>query len=181
MTETLHLRGTLKGHNGWVTAIATSPDSPDTIISSSRDKSIIVWHLTRDEESFGVPRRRLQGHNHFVQDVCFSSDGNFCLSASWDKTIRLWDLNKGTTTVQFVGHKSDVMSVSFSPDNRQIVSASRDKSIKLWNILGECKFDLVEDKHSEWVSCVRFSPNVASPLIVSSGWDKLVKVSTWGR
>merc|ERR1711971_1406583 len=30
--------------------------------------------------------------------------------------------------------------------------------------------------HTEWVSCVRFSPSAANPLIVSCGWDKLVKV-----
>lgn len=33
-----------------------------------------------------------------------------------------------------------------------------------------------EDSHSEWVSCVAFSPNTANPIIVSCGWDKLVKV-----
>eukprot|EP00842_Homolaphlyctis_polyrhiza_P001191 jgi/Hompol1/2072/HPOL_002813-RA len=176
MSETLALRGTLKGHSNWVTAIATSPESPDTILSSSRDKTIIVWHLTRDESNYGVPRRALTGHNHFVQDVVISTDGQFALSASWDKTLRLWDLNTGKTTRQFVGHTNDVLSVSFSPDNRQIVSGSRDKTIKIWNTLGECKHTMTEDNHSEWVSCVRFSPNAGNPLIISSGWDKLVKV-----
>ena len=47
MTETLQLRGTLRGHNGWVTQITTNPKSPDMILSSSRDKSLIVWKLTR--------------------------------------------------------------------------------------------------------------------------------------
>jgi len=92
------------------------------------------------------------------------------------KTLRLWDLNTGTTTRRFVGHQGDVLSVSFSHDNRQIVSGSRDKTIKLWNTLGECKFTFTEDGHTEWVSCVRFSPNVSNPVIVSGGWDKLVKV-----
>merc|ERR1712146_579777 len=32
-----------------------------------------------------------------------------------------------------------------------------------------------EQGHTEWVSCVRFSPNTASPPIVSAGWDKLLK------
>ena len=35
---------------------------------------------------------------------------------------------------------------------------------------------LKEDAHSDWVSCVRFSPNVANPIIVSCGWDRTVKV-----
>ena len=132
--------------------------------------------LARSQASFGYPKRILHGHNGFVSDVVVSSDGQFALSASWDKTLRLWDLNTGLTTRRFVGHTSDVLSVSFSADNRQIVSGSRDRTIKLWNTLGECKFNITEDGHSEWVSCVRFSPNPMNPVIVSAGWDKVVKV-----
>jgi guanine nucleotide-binding protein subunit beta-2-like 1 protein len=84
------------------------------------------------------------------------------------------------------------VSCCFQADNRQIVSGSRDRTIKLWNTLGECKYT-IEDQarvilvhggdvivrvqgHTEWVSCVRFSPNTKTPIIVSSGWDKVVKV-----
>ena len=111
-----------------------------------------------------------------MQDVVISSDGQYALSASWDKTLRLWDLNTGKTTRRFIGHTNDVLSVSFSADNRQIVSGSRDKTIKLWNTLGDCKFTITEEGHGEWVSCVRFSPNPSNPVIVSAGWDRLVKV-----
>ena len=105
-----------------------------------------------------------------------SSDGAYALSSSWDKTLRLWELATGKTTRTFVGHTNDVLSVSFSADNRQIVSGSRDRTIKLWNTLGDCKFTITEKGHTEWVSCVRFSPNPQNPVIVSCGWDKLVKV-----
>lgn len=108
-----------------------------------------------------------------------SSDGAYALSASWDKTLRLWELSTGQTTRRFVGHTGDVLSVSFSADNRQIVSGSRDRSIKLWNTLGDCKFTITDKGHTEWVSCVRFSPNPQNPVIVSAGWDKLVKVCTF--
>ncbi|ORZ03759.1 guanine nucleotide-binding protein subunit beta-2-like 1 [Syncephalastrum racemosum] len=164
-------RGALK-----VTSIVTSPEAPDMLVSASRDKSIIVWHLTRDEIDYGVPRKSLLGHNHFVQDLAISSDGQYVLSASWDQSLRLWDISTGQSTRRFMGHTSDVLSVSFSPDNRQIVSGSRDKSLKLWNTLGECKFSITEKGHEDWVSCVRFSPNPAAPAIVSCGWDKAVKV-----
>jgi len=149
---------------------------PDMLLSASRDKSLILWNLTRDDEKFGVAKRRLKGHSHYVQDVAISSDGQFALSGSWDGTLRLWDLNSGTTTRSFTDHSKDVLSVAFSADNRQIVSGSRDKSIKLWNTLGQCKFTITDEGHKEWVSCVRFSPNLSAPLIVSAGWDKMVKV-----
>lgn len=114
------------------------------------DKTIIVWRLTREEGNYGYMKKILKGHSHFVSDVVISSDGQFALSSSWDHTLRLWDLKTGRTTRRFVGHTSDVLSVSFSADNRQIVSGSRDKTIKLWNTLGECKFDIKEEGHSEW-------------------------------
>lgn len=183
----------------------------------SSDKSVMVWSLTRGDIEFGVAKKALRGHSHFVQDVVLSSDGNFCLSASWgehprhrsrpmcpcaksknsthsfylfgrrrtmlrndsqhltDRSLRLWDLKNGKTIRRFVGHDKDVLSVAFSADNRQIVSGSRDKSIKIWNILGECKYTIKENGHNDWVSCVRVSPNPQNPVIVSAGWDKVIK------
>jgi guanine nucleotide-binding protein subunit beta-2-like 1 protein len=176
--ETLVQKGELKGHSGWVTAIATTMEASDMILTASRDKSVIVWKIVREEGKFGQARKRLRGHSHYVQDVAISSDGQFALSGSWDGNLRLWDLNSGLTTRRFVGHTKDVLSVAFSADNRQIVSGSRDKTIKLWNTLGVCKFTITDDGHREWVSCVRFSPNPSQPLIVSAGWDKLIKVWT---
>jgi len=176
--EQLTPKGELKAHNGWVTAIATTQEAPDLLLTASRDRSIVVWKLTKDESNFGVAKRRLKGHSHYVQDVAISSDGQFALSGSWDGNLRLWDLSTGQTTRRFVGHSKDVLSVAFSADNRQIVSGSRDKTIKLWNTLGQCKYTITDDGHKEWVSCVRFSPNQQAALIVSAGWDKIVKVWT---
>ena len=136
------LKGTLKGHGGWVTQIATTPRYPEMIVSASRDKSIIMWKMENEDghSVTGKPQKALKGHGHFVTDVVMSSDGQFALSGSWDKTLRLWDLNAGTTTRRFVAHTKDVLSVAFSADNRQIVSGSRDKTIKLWNTLAQCKY-----------------------------------------
>lgn len=54
-----------------------------------------MWNLLRDETNYGIAKRALTGHNHFVSDVVISSDGQFALSGSWDATLRLWDLNTG--------------------------------------------------------------------------------------
>ncbi|KAK3406071.1 guanine nucleotide-binding protein subunit beta-like protein [Eucalyptus grandis] len=177
MAEGLILKGTMRAHTDMVTAIAIPIDNSDMVVTSSRDKSIILWHLTKEEKVYGVPRRRLTGHSHFVQDVVLSSDGQFALSGSWDGELRLWDLATGVSARRFVGHTKDVLSVAFSIDNRQIVSASRDRTIKLWNTLGECKYTIQEgEAHTDWVSCVRFSPNTLQPTIVSASWDRTIKV-----
>ncbi|KAL9704654.1 hypothetical protein quinque_008172 [Culex quinquefasciatus] len=72
MIETLQLRGHL---SGWVTQTATNPKYPDLILSSLRDMTLIVWKLTRDEASYGIPQKPLYGHSHFINDVVLSSDG----------------------------------------------------------------------------------------------------------
>jgi len=192
MVDTLAARGTLRGHQNWVTSIATTYDQSNLVVSASRDRTLMIWELTPtdryettdNEEQLvgsdpGYARRRLYGHGNGVSSVVLSSDGQFALSGSWDKMLRLWDLNTGATVRLFRGHEKDVFSVAFSSDNRQIVSGGRDRAIKLWNTLAECKFTMAEgETHTDWVSSVVFSPSAKMALIVSSGWDKLVKVWT---
>ena len=178
MAEQLSLRGTLEGHTSWVTSIACPMEDNNMLLSASRDKTVMVWDIIGGpmEEDYAKARRSLRGHSHFVSSVVISSDGQFALSGSWDGTLRLWEIATGKTTRRFVGHEKDVLSVAFSSDNRQIFSGSRDKTMKLWNTLGECKYTVVKQGHTEWVSCVRFSPSQQTPVIVSCGWDKKVKV-----
>lgn len=103
---------------------------------------------------------------------------------SWDRTLRLWDLNKHKTTRNFVGHTKEVYTCAFSPDNRQIISAGADKGIKLWNTLAQCKFTSEANNHTDWVSTIRYSPLTksnnkipVSPYFVSVGWDGRMRSS----
>jgi len=188
MAEEIQLQGTLTGHLGWITCLATAIDNPDLLLSGSRDKSIVVWNLERTtvaedrlhaatNKIDGKMKRRLVGHNHFISDIDLSGDRQYALSSSWDGTLRLWNLKTGETRRKFSGHKKDVLSVAFSHDNRQIVSGSRDKAVKVWNTVGVCKETLDgQIAHNDWVTCVRFSPNADDPVIVSAGRDKVIKV-----
>uniref|UniRef100_A0A671LR68 Small ribosomal subunit protein RACK1 n=1 Tax=Sinocyclocheilus anshuiensis TaxID=1608454 RepID=A0A671LR68_9TELE len=171
MTEQMTVRGTLKGHSGWVTQIATTPQFPDMILSASRDKTVIMWKLTRDETNYGIPQRALKGHSHFVSDVVISSDGQFALSGSWDSTLRLWDLTTSIGLEVMMKLKCHLCHC----DDKEAVSEFKTLRTSKNVVVGTTtrRFD---DSHSEWVSCVRFSPNSNNPIIVSCGWDKMVKV-----
>jgi guanine nucleotide-binding protein subunit beta-2-like 1 protein len=145
----------------------------------------MIWKLHKESQDgvYGVPHKSLTGHNHFVSDISLSNDGFFCISSSWDKTLRLWDLRTGQTVRQFIGHKKEVFTVSFSPDNRQIISSGADNEIKLWNTLADCKYTSESNNHQDWVSQVRYSPNLKSntkitfePYFASVGWDGRLKV-----
>ena len=183
----LMYRGFLKGHNGWVTSMKVGEEeiAKDTykefLISGSRDRSLIIWDIdqaadTDEEKEWGLPRKIMTGHSHFISDIDLSQDSRFCLSSSWDGTIRLWNLKTAQTHKTLIGHTKDVLSVAFSPDNRQIASGSIDKSVKIWNVHGVCKFTVDQNPHTDWVSCVRYFHDVKQPIVVSASWDKTIKV-----
>lgn len=59
MGEQMTLRGTLKGHSGWVTQIATTPQRPDMLLSSSRGKSVGETSVTINLEIYSYKKSRL--------------------------------------------------------------------------------------------------------------------------
>jgi guanine nucleotide-binding protein subunit beta-2-like 1 protein len=182
----LEYRGFLKGHGGWVTTMKVGEhvidgQSKEFLISGSRDKSLMIWDIeekneTDEDKEWGKPRKVLKGHSHFIQEVCLATEGRYALSASWDGTLRLWDLLKGKTTQRFVSHTRDVLTVDMSPDNRQIASGGRDKALKIWNTVGQCKFTVEENAHTDWVSAVKFYHDTKTPIVVSASWDRTIKV-----
>lgn len=151
------------------------------LITGSRDQSLITWQITEkpatdEDKEWGIPQRVFNGHNHFVQDLALANNSQYALTASWDHTLRLWDLSRGTCTKTFVDHEKDALTCSFSADNKHIASGARDKTFKVWQTVGIVAYTSEQDSHDDWVSCVRYSPDTKNNVLATASWDGTVKV-----
>jgi WD40 repeat protein len=62
------------------------------------------------------------------------ADGRRALSASEDRTLRLWDLETGAELRRFEGHERVVTCVTVLADGWRALSGSKDKTLRLWDL-----------------------------------------------
>ena len=118
----------------------------------------------------------LPGHSHFISEICLTGDSRYAFSASWDGSVRLWNVASGKTVSTLVGHSKDVLSVALSADDRQIITGGLDHQIKIWNTRSECKHTVDKNQHTDAVSCVKFYHAAKPAICVTASWDKTIKV-----
>ncbi len=135
--------------------------------------NFLVFH-----DTFGQRIRILTGHERNVRSVAFSPDGQYLVSGSDDRTIKLWDISTGKEVRILSGRSifSDqgwVTSVAFSPDGQYVVSGYNDNTIKLCNVLRGRQIRTLTG-HKGSVTSVAFAPD--GQYVVSGSFDNTVKL-----
>ncbi len=106
-------------------------------------------------------------------NIKYTINGKNIISASMDKTIKIWDAKSAELIKTFKGHESDVVCISCSPNGKNIISGSLDKTVRLWNIKsGELLY--VFEGHKEGVINVAYSPN--GKYIASLSSDGIINI-----
>jgi WD40 repeat protein len=117
--------------------------------------------------------RTLVGHTDSVNRCAISPDGAWIVSASADRTLKVWDMATASVRHTLSGHRQSVENCAVSPDGTLIVSASSDKTLKVWDARKGTE-RLTLTGHQDRVSGCAFSPD--GKHIVSTSADKTLKI-----
>jgi WD40 repeat protein len=120
-----------------------------------------------------VLSKTLGGHNDSVYSATYSPDGLRIVTASNDKTARIWDAITGNLIATLEGHNDSVRSATYSPDGSHIVTASNDKTARVWDALSGQSIGTLAG-HTDWVRTVSFSPD--GSRIVTASTDKTARI-----
>ncbi|KAK7939230.1 hypothetical protein WMY93_002556 [Mugilogobius chulae] len=127
---------TFQGHTNEVNAIKWDP-SGMLLASCSDDMTLKIWSMKQE-----TCVHDLQAHSKEIYTIKWSPTGpgtnnpnsNIMLaSASFDSTVRLWDVERGVCIHTLTKHQEPVYSVAFSPDGKHLASGSFDKCVHIWN------------------------------------------------
>jgi WD40 repeat protein len=122
----------------------------------------------------------LRGHKDGIFSMTFSPDGTRLATASFDKTVKVWDTTTAREVLTFKGHRAGVFGVAFSPDGKYIASSAGDSyhpdrpgELKVWDATtGQ---EVVSCRgHTRMVVGVALSPD--GKRLASSSHDQTVKV-----
>lgn len=109
--------------------IAWSPMEAFNFAAASEDHNIYLFDMRKMDRALNV----LKDHVAAVMDVEFSPTGEELVSASWDRTVRLWNRDRGhSRDIYHTKRMQRVMAAKWTPDAKYILSGSDDGNIRLW-------------------------------------------------
>ncbi|KAK5681376.1 hypothetical protein LTR17_027471, partial [Elasticomyces elasticus] len=123
----------------YVSALLFSPQR--SIIRRWFQHEVPTWISVKPavDEEWSACLQTLEGHSGWVWSVVFSADSSRLASASFDRTVRIWDTSSGQCLRTLEGHSDGVNSVVFSADSSRLASASDDCTVNIWDASsGQC-------------------------------------------
>ncbi|NWX90155.1 NLE1 protein, partial [Nothoprocta pentlandii] len=142
---------------------------PERLVSGSDDFTLFLWRPAEDKK----PLERMTGHQALINQVLFSPDTRIIASASFDKSIKLWDGRTGKYLTSLRGHVSAVYQIAWSADSRLLVSGSSDSTLKVWDV-GTRKLAIDLPGHADEVFATDWSPD--GQRVASGGKDKCLRM-----
>ena len=156
-------------------SVAVSPTVTNTFAAADWDGQIKIWHTNSDGTQKLI--RTIAGHKDGVSQIKYSPDGKLIASASWDKTIKLWNAETGSLITTLTGHKNGINTIAFSPDGQTLISGGEDKTIKIWDLANNPKLIKTLKGHTDSIKTVTVSSD--GKLIASAGYDNTIKL--WNK
>ncbi|MBD2325652.1 NACHT domain-containing protein [Alkalinema sp. FACHB-956] len=163
---------TLQGYTGGIRSISLSPDE-QTLVLGCEDKGLRIWQgMNFDNLNVRTGRNMaFLAHESRINSVAISPSGNSIATASFDRLIKLWDLNTGQCLKVLAGHERPVNAVIFNSDGSLLISTGADLTVRIWSIdSGECIS--VFKAHDNWLWAIAISPD--DSLIASGGDDQVI-------
>ncbi|GAC1652446.1 MAG: hypothetical protein NVS4B12_23890 [Ktedonobacteraceae bacterium] len=121
------------------------------------------------------------GHSSRVTALAWSPNGKWIASASYDKTVQVWDATNGNQLLTYKEHRNRVNALTWSPDSTRLASASDDGTVRVWSHTSGTTF-FTYSGHTGPVNALSWSPtlsaygNTLPAQIASAGTDKTVHI-----
>ena len=170
----------LMDYDGWNPMKITADRSICLSPAWSRDGKMLVYVSYRDHnpDLYGLDmetgrRWKISGYEALNISPAWSPDGTWLATASFDKSVRIWDSTTGRQRAVLLGHTKPVMSVAIAPDGTWLATASYDKTVRIWNsATGQLRAAHVG--HTGRVASVAIAPD--GTWLVTRGDDKALRI-----